>query len=52
MNYDLPQIVKLVLGGVFGLAFLTYIAKDGSQLGAFISATGDGVAKFAKGIQA
>ncbi|MBD5656562.1 MAG: hypothetical protein IAI50_15480 [Candidatus Eremiobacteraeota bacterium] len=52
MNYDLPQIVKLVLGGVFGLAFLTYLAKDGTELGAFISSVGTGTAAFAKGIQA
>ncbi|GAC1304779.1 MAG: hypothetical protein NVSMB19_15820 [Vulcanimicrobiaceae bacterium] len=52
MNYDLPQIVKFVLGGIFGLAFLTYIAKDGKELGGFITAVGQGTASFAKGIQA
>lgn len=52
MNYDLPQIIKMVLGGIFGLAFITYIAKDGGQLGDFITGVGKGTAAFAKGIQA
>lgn len=46
------SLVKYGLAGIFGLALITYLAKDGAQLGAFISASGDGVAKFAKGIQA
>lgn len=45
-------LIKYGLAGIFGLALLTYLAKDGQQLGDFISASGDGVAKFAKGIQA
>jgi hypothetical protein len=46
------NIVRLIIAGIFGIAALSFIAKDGQQIGAFLGATGDAFGKFAKGVQA
>lgn len=45
-------IVKLVVGGIFAIAALSFIAKDGAQIGTFLQSTGQAFGGFAKGIQA
>ncbi len=53
MKFDgIESIVKLVVGGIFALAALSFIAKDGAEIGKFLTATGDAFGSFAKKIQA
>lgn len=48
----IEKIVQFTIGGLITLAALSFIAKDGSQIGQFITATGGAFGTFAKNIQA
>ena len=48
----IESVVKYTIGGIFAIAALSFIAKDGQQIGAFITAVGNGFGSFAKQIQA
>jgi hypothetical protein len=48
----IEAIVKFTIAGVITLGAISFIAKDGQQIGAFITATGDAFGKFAKSVQA
>lgn len=48
----IENVVRLVIGGIFAIAALSFIAKDGQQIGSFLSSTGNAFGSFAKQIQA
>jgi hypothetical protein len=47
---ELDKVVKLTLGAAIGAGFLVLIAKNGQQLGQFMSGTAETIVSFGKGI--
>jgi len=48
----IDKIVKYVFAGIFACAALVIIAKDGQQLGSFMTSTATALSTFSKGLTA